>query len=252
MSKVFLIHGFNVKDFGKGTVEQLKPHLGDDELDPVGFSYGWLGLMGVFFLNPKIVRQLLSQVRDGDVAVAHSNGCVVAHKAALLGAPFQSMVLINPALRSDTQIADHVRTLVLHNDWDHAVKFGALLRLLLPWAPLGDPDWGDMGAKGHAPQDYSPKGLISRMFFRINKMFDQKPWTLWASRLLSAPLGMIYCLILGPMEVLITLFRNNLLSRNRQSKLSVDNVEDLKFLLFGMALPFIFWIIIGSSVMVTL
>lgn len=252
MNRIFLVHGFNVKDAGRGTVERLKPYLGNQELVPIGFSYGWLGLMGVYFLNPKSIRQLVAQARKGDVAVAHSNGCVVAHKAALLGAPFQSMVLINPALRSDARIADNVKTLVLHNDGDHAVKFGALLRRLLPWAPLGDPDWGDMGAKGHAPQHYVPKGLISRAFFRINTVFDQQPWALRLSRLASAPLGIIYCLLLGPMEVLVTLLRNNLLSKDRQSKLTFDNSEDKRLLVFGMVLPLTFWSIIGCSVTLTL
>lgn len=252
MNRIFLVHGFNVKDAGQGTVERLKPYLGNEELIPSGFSYGWLGLMGVYFLNPKSIRQLVAQVREGDVAVAHSNGCVVAHEAALMGAPFQSMVLINPALRSDARIADNVNVLVLHNDGDHAVKFGALLRRLLPWAPLGDPDWGDMGAKGHAPQHYVPKGLISGAFFRINAVFDRQPWTLMLSRLVSAPLGIIYCLLLGPIEVLVTLLRNNLFSKDGQSKLTFDNSEDKRFLGFGMALPLTFWVIIGGSVLLIL
>jgi len=66
--------------------------------------------------------------------------------AARLGAPFKGLVYVNPALRSNAPLAPQVEWCDGYfNDGDHVVKFAAVLRLLAPWAPLGDRMWGDMG-----------------------------------------------------------------------------------------------------------
>ena len=181
MSKAFLIHGFNVKDQGKNTIVKLKPYLDSDEYDVEVFSYGWLGLMGVFYLNPRIVKQLLKKVSKGDVALCHSNGCLIAHMAARFGAPFRILVYINPALNSNVPLGENVDKLhVIHTENDNAVKMAAWLRALMPWAPLGDSLWGDMGARGYQPgkylnSDFNPKGRINRLIHYINITWSKFP-----------------------------------------------------------------------------
>ncbi len=41
MSKrVILIHGFNVRDGGEGSIDKLKPLLKDNGYEPIDFDYG--------------------------------------------------------------------------------------------------------------------------------------------------------------------------------------------------------------------
>lgn len=139
MAVTHLVHGFNVSDGGEGTVGRLKPYL-ESPGDAVRvFSYGWIGLLGAWFLSPRIVKQLASGVAPNDIGVGHSHGCTLLHRAAWQGAPFKRLAYINPALSSNAPRAPQVERIdVYFNDGDHPVKFGALLRLLAPWAPLGD------------------------------------------------------------------------------------------------------------------
>src|ERR1700739_3130784 len=103
----------------------------DTDVADNSFSYGWIGLMGAWFLNPRIVKQLISRVGPDDVGCGHSNGCVLLHRAAHLGAPFSQLIYINPALRSDAAPAAQVKWSDGYwNDGGHAVKFAAILALL--------------------------------------------------------------------------------------------------------------------------
>ena len=62
MKTTHLVHGFNVSDEGRRTVAKLKPYVSESEKKADVFTYGWLGLMGVYYLNPRIVRQFIPRM----------------------------------------------------------------------------------------------------------------------------------------------------------------------------------------------
>lgn len=92
MAAIHLLRGFNVSDGGKTIVARLMPYLESSGHTAQIFSYGWIGLMGAWFLNPRIVKQLLPRVGPDDIGIGHSNGCVLLHRAAHLGAPFKGLI----------------------------------------------------------------------------------------------------------------------------------------------------------------
>jgi hypothetical protein len=206
--------------------------------------------MGARFLNPRIVRQLISRVGPNDIGLGHSNGCLLLHMAAHFGAPFKGLVYLNPALSSNVPIAPQVKFVhVYSNDGDHAVKFAGILRLLAPWAPLGDPIWGDMGVRGYTPgrydsAKYAPRGLLSRMVHWINNSVLKRPWLLWVLRLtIGLPLSLLYMLFLAPFEVLLTVFHNNIRASRAEMRLIISRLEDARFVLIGFLVPVLLWII---------
>jgi len=147
--RVILVHGFNVRDGGAGSIGKLSPFFERAGFEVVVFNYGWRGLLGVRFGNKGVAKKLTSLVRMGDVVVGHSNGACVAHLAAtLFAAPFGPCVYINPALDADALLAPQVPALdVWYSPDDGPVAFAKFL----PWHP-----WGDMGARGYQG-NYDPR-----------------------------------------------------------------------------------------------
>lgn len=138
---VHLVHGFNVRDGGKGSIAKLAPAFTSADFEVVTFAYGWLFLARVRFGTSKLARKLAASVRPGDIGVGHSNGCNLLNEAAWLGAPFAHLVYINPALDSDAALAPQVKSLdVWHSPSDAAVRVARVL-----WFH----PWGDMGAVGY-------------------------------------------------------------------------------------------------------
>jgi hypothetical protein len=251
MPVIHLVHGFNVSDGGANTVARLEPYFESREFSVQHFQYGWVGLMGAFFLNPRIVKQLKSRVGSNDIGCGHSNGCTLLHRAANLGAPFTGLVFINPALRPNTTFARHLKFIdVYFNDGDHVVKLAAFCRLLAPLAPLGDPLWGDMGARGATtgatrPNSYEPQGRISRLFFVINDAVLSRTWLLWALRMtIGLSFSLIYLLLFAPIEVLATIYHNNVCAKCAEMKLTISRSEDAKFVFFGFAIPALVWTLV--------
>jgi hypothetical protein len=248
MAAIHLVHGFNVSDSGEKTIARLTPYLESSEHSTQVFSYGWIGLMGVWFLNPRIVKQMIATVGANDIGCGHSNGCTLLHRASLLGAPFIGLIYINAALKSDIARAPQVKWIdVYYNDGDHAVKFAALLRLLAPWAPLGDPLWGNMGARGAtrgaSAAPYTPGGTLSYMMYRINMSALRWPWLLWLLRMIiGAPMSLLYMLFLAPFEVLLTVTHNNFRAQFPEMKLTISRSEDARFIIVGLLVPTIIWI----------
>ena len=248
MATIHLLHGFRVSDGGEKTVARLKPYLEIADYSVRIFLYGWIGLMGAWFLNPRIVKQLLPRVGPDDIGIGHSNGCALLHGAAHLGAPFKALIYVNPALRADAPRAPQVEWINVYcNDGDHVVKVAAMLRLLAPWAPLGDPMWGDMGARGSTlsmgSQTYAPRGAISHAMHWINLSTSKRPWFLWMLRAtVGLPFGLVYMLILAPFEVLLTVYRNNIGARSIEGRLMISRMEDARFVLVGFLVPVAIWI----------
>lgn len=250
MPTIHLIHGFNVRDGGRGTIAKLGPYAESAGFEQRLFSYGWLGLMGVWFLNPRIVKQLIHRIMPGDIGIAHSNGCVLLLMAAIRGAPFKLLIYVNPALNSNAPPPPvYVEAIhVYHNDGDLVVKLAAWLWALAPWAPLGDPLWGDMGARGYQPgayadANYKPTGRLNRLIHALNITCVQAPILLQLLRVfIGIPIALLYWFILAPVEVALTFFFNNVIGKEQDMSLTVRRQEDRKFIVFALVVPLLFWI----------
>ena len=141
----FFVHGFNVRDDGKATVDTLKPYFEARGLTPYDFDYGWRGLFGVRLFNDTLAQGLAALAAPGDVAVGHSNGCAIIHAATHHGAPFRHVIYINPALDSDQAPGPQVERFdVWHSPSDTTVKLSS-------WLPFHQ--WGAMGAEGYTGTD---------------------------------------------------------------------------------------------------
>jgi hypothetical protein len=88
---------------------------------------------------------LTNIVREGDIAVAHSNGCTILNRACWDKAQLRRVTYINPALDEDMPLSSTVNTCqVWHSPGDKPVKWAAFL----PGHP-----WGRMGATGYKGSD---------------------------------------------------------------------------------------------------
>lgn len=146
MSKTaYLVHGFNVRDGGRGTIDMMIPYFERCGWTVRQVDYDWTGLLGVRLCTKKIAKALSTTIQPGSVAVGHSNGCAVLHYAAQYGAPFSRLAYINPALNKDAPLADQVEAChVWHSPSDRPVS-------LARWLPFHF--WGEMGAKGYVGED---------------------------------------------------------------------------------------------------
>ena len=147
----YLVHGFNVSDGGAATIDNVEPYLRSADFNPVHFDYGHLGLLGVVLFNKNLAQTLKSQIKVDDCVIAHSNGAAIAVRAAEQGAFIDTLILINPALKSDYQFPKSIRKVVVYwTKHDKPVKISRLVR----WATLGLCYWGAMGATGYTgPKD---------------------------------------------------------------------------------------------------
>jgi|GEM_PF-4136702 len=237
---IHLVHGFNVSDDGEGTINKLAPHIckNDKNTETKIFSYGWLGLIGVFFLNPFFVKKLIPLVKKGDIGIAHSNGAVLLLMANTYGAPFGHLIFISPALMSDIYIHDNIKKVsVFHTDNDDAVRVGRLLRQLIPWAPLGDPLWGDMGAVGHIPKNKRIKININFLDKLINLFNKSKPSLLVFRLLIGVPIGLSYWIFVGPIEYSVFLFHNYFKTSESSNRVGFKEREHVFFFLCSFVLP---------------
>jgi pimeloyl-ACP methyl ester carboxylesterase len=139
--RVILIHGFNVRDGGAGSILKLAPYFEAAGYRVKTFRYGFFFLLRVRLLVDRFARVLADMSEPGDIVVAHSNGCLMAQIAAELGGEFAQLVYINPALDRDTALPSHVKRLhVWHSPGDKAVSAARFM-------PAHR--WGDMGAVGY-------------------------------------------------------------------------------------------------------
>lgn len=136
-----LAHGFNVVDGGKGSTDKFVGPLCASGHEVSQADYGWTFLFTVRFFNKKIAREkVLPLVRPGSIGIGHSNGCALLAYAAEMGAPFSTVILINPALDSDYAFPAQVKNvLVIYNEKDFWIRLAKLLLLH---------KWGAQGRKG--------------------------------------------------------------------------------------------------------
>lgn len=160
---VILVHGFNVSDGGRNSTDKFAPFFQSFDYQVEAMKYFWTGLIGVRACNKKLASAIVTASRLCDrplVGVGHSNGCAILRKASLLGARFEQLIFINPALDSNIDVGPDVKWIhVWYSKSDRAVAIAALL--------FHHP-WGNMGAEGYTGDD--PR------FLNYDKS-DKKMWS---------------------------------------------------------------------------
>ena len=145
MSVAHLLHGFNVKDSGASTTDRLIPYL-----ERLGYAtrqhdYGYKFLLGTWYSNPVIAKQVAGWVKGGDIGVGHSNGCAILSRVAEFCAPITGLIFINPALDNDWIAPPQVQWIrVFHSSNDAAVEVARFIPFVR---------WGDMGRVGFKGND---------------------------------------------------------------------------------------------------
>lgn len=144
--KIYLVHGFNVKDAQRASLAFLEPILTEAGHDVSIVDYGWIHRVRVRLCNSRLAKMLGSMAEKGSIAIGHSNGCDLIYRAAQDGAPFSQVILFNPALDSDTQFPKHIEKIsVFYSPSDTATWFAQWI----PWS-----NWGSEGNKGYTgPED---------------------------------------------------------------------------------------------------
>jgi hypothetical protein len=138
----YLVHGFNVRDGGESTTHNLEGlvRLRGYEVEEV--KVGWLGRIGVRVCNDNLAALLTSIVDPGSVAIGHSNGAAMLQLAVEMGATFDHLIYINPALDHDRPLPPQVKSL---NVWADRRDIWPRLAAAIPFSP-----WGSMGTDGHS------------------------------------------------------------------------------------------------------
>jgi pimeloyl-ACP methyl ester carboxylesterase len=169
MDKVAIfIHGFNVKDGGKGSTDKLKPYFIADGYKIDELDYGWRFLLGAKLNNGRFVIKLQEMCQKYHqegfevTVVGHSNGGCVAWLATQtddrLATP-DFLIVINPALANDLKLGPFVtKALVLYSPEDGAVGLTKLKDVpVIKW--LIPAHWGDMGKVGYKGKDIRVNSL---------------------------------------------------------------------------------------------
>jgi len=143
---VVLVHGFNVRDGGKKSIDQLAPYLEQLgwEVDKDSADYGWWGLLMVWaFPKKKIENRLIKAFSTADMVLTHSNGANFATRALGRMNGFHVPKVVqhfSPALDRDTPVPEGVKKeFIFFSKRDIIVA----LSKYLPAMP-----WGSAGSKG--------------------------------------------------------------------------------------------------------
>jgi hypothetical protein len=153
---VILVHGFNVKDGGVGSVGKLKPFFEKTGCTAEMFDYGWFGLFHTRWNNGSVAERLNERVLDLKsighkvIVVGHSNGATITHLSAQKHqCPIDRAVYINPALDHDIKIPESIKEVdVWHNPHDRIVTLSKFRLFHL---------WGEAGRYGLTRFDYRCK-----------------------------------------------------------------------------------------------
>jgi hypothetical protein len=146
--RVVLVHGFNVRDAGKRTIDTLAEHLEalGHTVDTDTADYGWHSLFIVRFFFKDAVNRIADAIESADAVVTHSNGANYTTKALRKVRNKTTVIHLSPALNSKTEIPDSVRSMhVFRTSNDTTVKWAKWLL----WHP-----WGAMGARGYRGRDF--------------------------------------------------------------------------------------------------
>jgi pimeloyl-ACP methyl ester carboxylesterase len=160
---VWLIHGFNVDDRGIGSVHRAVPFLRAQDVKFDFLTYPWTDLLRLRGSTKWAVAELLDRAQPGDSVIGHSNGAVIALRAAQAGMQWRWMGLVNPALPTNEIFPEGVPVDVWHNRGDLATVAGAVYRVVsrvLPWYWREPHPWGAMGHYGAHIHTAQGDGLV--------------------------------------------------------------------------------------------
>ncbi len=142
----WVIHGFNVRDGGKGSVDRLTAYL---EKPVRNCDYGWTNLITLRCVNARTVNRMARLVKPGDVLIGHSNGALIAWEIAQRVQGLAGVAVINAAMRRDTLWPKGLPVLCLHNSTDWVVQLGLMWsRLVSAGGYLHPHGWGAAGRYG--------------------------------------------------------------------------------------------------------
>lgn len=143
---IHLIHGIHTQ--GEAPIQGLIPYLpGYDVRYP---DYGWISGIETRLVNSIIVGSLKPYVADGDIIIAHSNGCAIAYELMRMGAALAGAIFINAALEQNITRFKWVSWIdVYFNAGDQITEVAKIA------AEIGvtDLQWGDMGHAGYVGTD---------------------------------------------------------------------------------------------------
>lgn len=95
---IYLLHGYNVRDGGANTTDNLVVPLRAAGHQVVELDYGWWGRLKVRLASKSLAMVIAKMAEPGSIIIGHSNGGTLAYRAARLGAEVERIILINPAL----------------------------------------------------------------------------------------------------------------------------------------------------------
>lgn len=169
--KCHLVHGFNVRDGGKKTIDRLIPYLNHDEISVIQHDYGHLNIWGVLRKNKYIANDIKPKLKSIDVAISHSNGCAILAKSLQQGAKIDKLILIAAALDKNFVFPDGVNEIhVFYSKNDNTVVLAKWLRKLVFWRNTFL--WGEMGHTGYKGND--PRVTNHELKTKHSKMFNNR------------------------------------------------------------------------------
>jgi hypothetical protein len=139
----YMVHGLHTRNEGSLRTVALRARIRG--VPTTVLSYGWLSLIGAGICNDNLADLLADVVPPGSLGVGHSNGCSVLHEACKLGAPFDRLIYINPALDRDLAPPKQVKRLDV---WANSRDIWPRLSSLFPFS-----SWGSMGTDGYVGTD---------------------------------------------------------------------------------------------------
>lgn len=156
MARIILLHGWRVRDQGRGSVGPLIAPLEALGHEVIAPSYGYVFSPWATSLASRKTAKLLStKIHFGDVVIGHSNGARVAWELSYYSPLVRKMVWLNPALDADIVPAKSVKKcLVVHSRRDTAVR-------VAKWLPGSI--WGAMGRVGFRQKRDDPWPIDRRI-----------------------------------------------------------------------------------------
>lgn len=139
-----MIHGFNVRDGGRGTIAKMKKFFSF----PVVHKIGWIGLIELRWRNKQIVRDILPLITSKDILVGHSNAALIIYRLIESGAKPKAIILFNAALRRDARWPDDILVLNFHSSSDWVVQMARWWSRLTSLGGLTPHGWGAAGRYG--------------------------------------------------------------------------------------------------------
>lgn len=153
-NKIYLIHGFNVKDDGAATVGTIRKGLEAHGYEVVEIHYGFFHRVRVRLCNKGLAHAISSLIEPNSTVIAHSNGAAIAYLAAEFGAQWKNMTLVNPALDNALIFPAQLENIQVwyapHDKWTGLAKF------------IPNSIWGNMGRVGY-------KGVIDDRVVQYNQ-----------------------------------------------------------------------------------